>query len=81
MTLKILTCCAALALVGCASDYQGTMDTDTERTSGTGSITNGTGTVTNGTNNADQAIPHQGQGAESQRGLENPPPSSENRPL
>lgn len=81
MTQKILVLCAALALVGCASDYQGTMGSENERTQGTGSITNGTGTVTNGTNNTDQVIPHQGQGAESQTAPQNPPPNPENRPL
>ena len=80
MTIKILTVCAALALVGCASDDQGSANTDADRTYGTGSQiqTNGSNVSTNGP--ATNAVPHQGLGAEQQTAPQNSP-SSGNRPL
>ena len=78
MTIKILTVCAALALVGCASHNKGGTDSDVNRTQGTSEIrTNDTKTSTNTTNN----IPHQGQGSENQTAPQNSTPSSGNRPL
>ena len=80
MTIKILTVCAALALVGCASDDQGTTGTDIDRTQGSSSqiLTNGSNTSTNTTNN----IPHQGQGAETQTNPQkSTTPQSGNLPL
>jgi hypothetical protein len=83
MTIKILTVCAALAFVGCASDDQGGTDTDANRTYGTDSQiqTNGSNVSTNGTGT--NAIPHQGLGAEQQTAPQTPQnsPSSGNRPL
>ena len=86
MTIKILTACAALALVGCASDKGGT-DTDADRTYGTGSQiqTNGSNISTNGNNvstngPATNAVPHQGLGAEQQTAPQTPQ-NPENRPL
>ena len=81
MTIKILTVCAALALVGCASDDQGGTDTDADRTYGTGSTiqTNGSNISTNGT--ATNAVPHQGLGSERQTAPQTPQNSPESRPL
>jgi len=79
MTIKILTVCASLALVGCASHDKGGTNGDVNRTQGSDSqsLTNGSTTSTNTTNN----IPHQGQGSETQTAPQNATPSSGNRPL
>lgn len=74
MTIKILTACAALALVGCASNDRGSSTTSSDQTYGTGS------NMTNSTNNA--SAPHQGQGAEQQQNTSpNSAQGSGNRPL
>jgi hypothetical protein len=79
MKMQILAVCAALALVGCASDHRGGTETEIDRTYGTGSQIQ-TNISTNGT--ATNAAPHQGHGAEHQTSPQTPQNSSpDNRPL